>query len=330
MQTVTATVAQMGIRDYGDLTRIVPIPAELEPPAADQARVRHTVIGVNYADIYFRRGRYRLPSLPAVLGLEAAGVVEAVGAAVSDIAPGQRVAYAGLPAGSYATQRNVAADRLIPLPDDVADDTVAAMLLRGITAHMLLTGVRRVGEGDTLLIHAVAGGLGLVLAQWAKALGATVLGTVGGADKAESARAHGVDVAILYREHDFVEAVLDATDGRGADLVIDGIGGDTLRRSLMAARPFGLVASIGQVDGDAPDIDLRTLDTVPGVALCRPSVMRYMQDASVYRAGAMAAIERIQSGLTPHIDSAFPLAEAAEAHRRLESGRSTGAVILYP
>jgi len=330
MQTRYTETTVMRIDSHGDATRLQPATLSLPPPTAGEVQVRHSAIGVNFVDVYHRTGRYPLPGLPAVLGVEACGVIEAIGSAVDGLLSGQRVAYVGVPAGSYASVRNVPAEWLIPLPDDLADDTVAALLLRGITAHMLLTHVRPLAPGDTLLVQAAAGGLGLVLVQWAKALGAGVIGTVGSKDKAALAKAAGLDEAILYRECDFVAETRRLTHGQGADMVVDGIGGDTLRRSLAAARPFGLVASVGQVSGEAGQIDLATLDGAASVALSRPSVMRFIREPAWYRAGALATIERLRAGLRPHIDSVLPLTEAAQAHRRLESGRSAGSIVLRP
>lgn len=326
----TEPVSQVGIDAYGDAAQLQCRSAILPPPAAGEIRVRHTAIGVNFVDIYQRTGLYPLPVLPATLGVEAAGVVEAIGPGVSGIELGQRIAYAGPPTGSYASARNLPAHLAINLPAMVRDDAIAALLLRGITAHMLFAHVRPLLAGETLLVHAAAGGLGLVLVQWAKSLGARVIGTVGSAAKAELARAHGLDHAILYREEDFVAATLALTGGRGVDYAIDGIGGATLLATLGAVRPYGMVASIGQVAGDSGPLDLAQLGPARSIALSRPGVFRFMREPDNYRAGAAATLAQLQCGLLPSISEILPLRDAAIAHRRLENGENNGAILLRP
>ncbi|QID16224.1 quinone oxidoreductase [Nitrogeniibacter mangrovi] len=321
---------QVFIEQPGDVGQLRRRRVALAPPAAGEVRIRHTAIGVNFVDIYHRTGRYALPALPAVLGAEAAGVVEAVGPGGGHLRVGQRVAYAGAPVGSYASARNLPAERAVPLPDDIGDDTVASVLLRGITAHMLFSRVWPLKAGDTLLVHAAAGGLGLVLVQWARALGARVIGTVGAEAKADLARRHGLDAAIRYRETDFVEAVMALTDGRGVDFAIDGIGGQTLPRTLRAVRPFGAVASIGQVDGETGPIDPALLGPAHPVALSRPGVFGFMADPAQYREGVTATFARLRDGLRANVGAVLPLAQAAEAQRRLAAGESTGALLLRP
>lgn len=330
LPTHAPKVRQAVIARYGDTSQLHLVDALLPPPAAGEIRVRHTAIGVNYVDIYHRTGLYPLPALPAVLGVEAAGVVEALGPGVDGLAVGQRIAYAGPPAGSYASARNLPASRAIALPDEIADDSVASLLLRGITAHMLLTYVYPLKAGDTLLVQAAAGGLGLVLVQWAKALGARVIGTVSSQAKAELALAHGLDEAINYRAEDFAAAVRRLTDGRGVDYAIDGIGGQTLLDTLGCVRPYGMVASVGQVAGDCGPLDLALLGPARSVALSRPGVFRFMSDPALYREGAQATLQRLQAGLRPSIGAVLPLAQAAEAQARLEAGQNAGAILLRP
>lgn len=329
-ESASSFTSQIVIDRYGDASALTPVQVVLPPPATGEVRIRHTAIGVNYVDIYHRTGLYALPSLPAVLGVEAAGVVEALGPGVEDLHIGQRIAYAGPPAGSYASARNLPAAKAIALPDDVADDAIASLLLRGITAHMLLSHVRPVQAGDTLLVHAAAGGLGLVLVQWAKAMGARVIGTVGSPAKAELALAHGLDHAILYRDEDFVAATKTLTDGQGVDYAIDGIGGKTLLDTLGAVRPYGMIASVGQVSGDPGPLDLSLIGPARSVALSRPGVFRFMMDHARYREGALATIRQLQNGLQAKIGDVLPLAQAADAHRRLESGNTVGAMLLRP
>ncbi|MEF3063456.1 quinone oxidoreductase family protein [Pandoraea apista] len=323
-------VVQVALAEYGNVSQLKVGEAALPAPAAGEVQIRHTAIGVNFVDIYHRTGRYALPALPAVLGVEASGVVEAVGPGVESLHLGQRVAYAGLPAGSYASARNLAADRVIPLPDDIDDDVAASLLLRGITAHMLSAYVYPIKAGDTVLIHAAAGGLGLVMVQWAKALGARVIGTVGSTAKAELAKAHGLDEVILYREQDFGAAILSMTDGRGVDYAIDGIGGTTLVETLGTVRPFGVVASVGQVSGDPAPIDLSLLGPARSISLSRPSVFRFVSDPVRYREGGLATFERLRKGLKAKIGTVLPLAQAAEAQRRLERGETSGSILLRP
>ncbi|AHN73468.1 alcohol dehydrogenase [Pandoraea pnomenusa] len=328
--TSAVSVSQIVIGQYGDASALTAVEAVLPAPGAGEIRVRHTAIGVNYVDVYHRTGLYRLPSLPAVLGVEAAGVVEALGPGVDSVRAGQRIAYAGPPTGGYASARNLPADRAIVLPDDVSDDAVASLLLRGITTHMLFTYVYPLKAGDTVLVHAAAGGLGLVLVQWAKALGARVIGTVSSPAKAALAMEHGLDHAINYRETDFVTEVMRLTDGRGVDYAVDGIGGQTLVDTLGCVRPYGMVANVGQVAGDPGPLDLSLLGPTRSVALSRPGVFRFMTDGARYREGALATIRQLQAGLRPTIGDILPLSEAAQAHRRLEAGQTAGAVLLRP
>jgi len=304
--------------------------AELPPPAAGEVRIRHTAIGVNFVDIYQRQGVYPVPGLPTVLGVEGAGVVEALGSGVSDLPIGTRVAYAGMPVGGYSQARNIPRWRLVAIPDGVDDRKAAAAMLRGVTAHMLLTEVYPVARGTTMLVHAAAGGVGLILTQWAKHLGATVFGTVGSPAKAELARKVGLDHAILYRETDFAAAVRDLTGGRGVDVAYDGIGGDTLSRTLDTVRAFGTAVSIGQAAGSLPDIPLAELGPRRSIALARPSVFAYSNDLSRYAVATAALFARLGSGLTISIGAEFALTEAAEAHRRLERGETTGSLLLRP
>ncbi|MBV8656990.1 MAG: quinone oxidoreductase [Burkholderiales bacterium] len=313
----------------GAADQLKPVTRTLTPPAPHEVRVRHHASGVNFVDIYLREGLYPLPGFPAVLGVEGAGVVEAVGSAVQNITVGDRVAYAAPPAGGYIEARNLDARWVAKLPDNVSFDAAAGAMLRGVTAHMLFNRVRAVGHGDTVLVHAAAGGLGVILTQWAKSLGATVIGTVGSAEKAALAMAHGLDHAILYRETDFVAETMRLTDGRGADFVVDGIGGDTLPRSFAAAALFGTVASIGQPAGPIAPVNPQDL-SARCAALSRPSVFRYVTDAARYRAGVEETIQRLANGMQAHVGGRVPLADAAKAHGMLERGETTGSLILVP
>lgn len=330
-QTVTAT--RIGIDRHGDAGVLRRVDALVALPGAGEVRIRQTAVGVNFVDIYFRAGAHPLPALPDALGVEAAGVVDAVGPGVTDLVAGQRVAYAGLPTGSYASMRTLPADRVVPVPDSVSDDAAAAALLKGITVHMLLHRVRQVGAGDTVLVHAAAGGVGLLATQWARSLGARVIGTVGSAAKAARVRAHGAEAVIDYREEDFVAAARAFGGGAGVDYAIDGIGGDVLTRTLGAVRPFGMVASIGQVAaiGARHTIDLDELGPARSIALARPSVLGFIaRDVAGYREAARATLERLAGGMRVEIGARLPLEQAADAHRMLESRNTTGALVLVP
>ncbi len=318
----------------GDVSVLQPAEAVLPSPDATDVRVRHTALGVNFVDVYHRNGLYRLPELPAVLGVEAAGVVEALGPEVRGIAVGDRVVYAGLPVGGYATARNIPAAKLLPIPDGVSDVQAAAALLRGITAHMLFQHVRPVRAGDTILVQAAAGSLGQVLGQWGASLGARMIGTVGSEAKGSVARSKGYEVAIPYRQTDFVAEVLRLTGGQGVDFAIDGIGGETLNKTLQAVRPFGLAASVGQVSvGGSEDTEvlpMRELGPYRSIGLARPSVIRFMSDPVRYREGAQAALARLAAGMSVDVSVTLPLERAAEAQHLLETGQTAGAVILLP
>lgn len=314
----------------GGVDRLAPISFDLPPPAAGEVRVRHAAIGVNFVDIYHRTGLYPVPAYPSVLGVEGAGFVEAVGPGVTEFAPGDRVAYAGLPVGGYATERNIPAARLVAVPEGIALDTAAAAMLRGVTAHMLLRRVFPVGPGTRVLVHAAAGGLGQILTAWAKRLGATVIGTVGSPAKAEQALAQGLDHAILYRSEDFVAETRRLTGGVGVDVAYDGIGGDTLTRTLDCVRPFGLVASVGQAAGSLPDIALTALGPRRSLALARPSVFAYAADPEAYRTATAELFTQLADGLPVAIGATLPLSKAARAQSLLERGETTGSVLLLP
>lgn len=323
-------VAVIALEEYGGAEVLRRRDVELPPPGAGEVRVRHAAMGVNFVDIYHRTGLYPLPALPAVPGVEGAGWVEKVGAGVEGLSPGDRVAYAGLPAGGYAEARNIPAARLVRLPDHVPERVAAASMLRGLTAHMLLHRVANVRPGQVVLIHAAAGGLGLILTQWARRLGAVTIGTVGSADKAGLARDHGLDHAILYREADFVAAVRDLTGGRGVDAAFDGIGGDTLPRTLDCVRPFGVVASVGQAGGPVAPLAVSEIGPRRSLALARPSVFAYANEPHAYAEGAAALFEQLAGGLAVTIGGEYPLADAAGAHRELEAGRTVGSLLLVP
>ena len=302
---------------------------EIPPPAADEVRIRQTAIGVNFIDIYQRSGLYPMP--PArIPGVEGVGVVAAVGANVSSVRLGDRIAYAGAPVGAYATERNLPAWRAIKLPDALSDEAVASSFVKGITAHMLLDRVYPVGAGTTLLVHSTAGGLGQLLTRWASHRGAIVIGTVGSEAKAALARKAGAQHVIVGRDADFAQAVADVTGGRGVDVAYDGVGGATLAKTLGCVRPFGVVASIGQAAGPIPPVDVSDLGPRRSLSLARPSVMAYMNETDAYRSAAEAVLEGIESGILNVSGQSYPFSEAARAHADLEAGRTSGALYLRP
>lgn len=321
------TIVQMiGIGGVENL-EVAQIPSE--QPATGMVLVRHLAIGVNFIDIYHRTGLYPL-SLPAILGVEAAGVIEALGEGVTGFAVGDRVAYAGAPVGAYATARSLPVSRLIKLPDGIEFRSAAGSMLKGLTAHMLLTRTYAVQRGTTLLVHGAAGGLGSILVRWAKHLGATVIGTAGSAAKAEIARAYGADHVIVGRDADFVSEVGSLTHGVGVDFTIDGIGGDTLLKSLACTRRFGTVASIGQAAGPIPSLALDEIGPIRSLSLARPSVMAYAADLPAYHQAAEALLDMMQKGISAEIGHEYPLADAAQAQSDLEAGRTTGSLLLLP
>jgi NADPH2:quinone reductase len=299
-------------------------------PGPGEALVRHTAIGVNFIDVYHRTGLYPVP-LPAVLGQEAAGVVDAVGPGVVEVQVGDRVAYAGGPVGAYAERRVIAADRLVPLPREIADIQAAGMMLKGLTAQYLLRRAFPVTAGDTILVHAAAGGVGLILCQWAKHLGATVIGTVGSEAKAALARAHGCDHPILYKQDDFVTRVRELTDEAGVAVVYDGVGADTFMGSLDCLRPLGMMVSFGQSSGKVPPFDIGTLTAKGSLFLTRPTLATYTAKRQDLMASALELFDVVKRGFVAiEVGNTRPLAEAALAHADLEGRRTTGSTVLLP
>lgn len=300
-----------------------------ELPAPSMVRIRHHAIGVNFIDIYHRIGLYPLV-LPAALGVEGAGVVEAIGDGVTGFSIGDRVAYAGAPVGAYATARALPASRLVKLPDGIELRDAAASMLKGLTAHMLLTRTYAVASGTTLLVHGAGGGLGSILVRWAKHLGATVIGTAGSPAKAEIARAYGADHVVVGRDADVVSQVAGLTGGVGVDYAIDGIGGDMLLKTLACTRRFGMVASIGQAAGPIPSLAVEAIGPVRSLSLARPSVMAYASDLPTYRQASEALFGLIQNGISAEIGGEYSLTDAAQAQSDLEAGRTTGSLLLIP
>ncbi|WP_114376785.1 quinone oxidoreductase family protein [Elioraea thermophila] len=305
----------------------VPTPA----PGPGEALVRHAAVGLNYIDVYFRTGLYKPPGLPCVIGMEGAGTVEAVGPGVTEVAPGDRVAYASAPIGAYAELRTIKADRLVKLPDDIGFETAAAMMLQGMTAEYLLRRTYAVKPGQTILIHAAAGGVGLIMCQWAKQLGATVIGTVGSDAKAEIARAHGCDHPIVYTREDFVARVKEITEGRMLPVVYDSVGRETFLKSLDCLAPLGLLVSFGNASGAVPPFDIGLLAAKGSLFLTRPTLVTYTAKREDLVASAEALFAVVRSGAVKiEVNQRFALKDAAEAHRALEGRRTTGSTILLP
>ena len=301
-----------------------------ETVSAGHVRLRQTAIGLNFIDTYYRSGLYPT-TLPSGLGLEGAGIIEELGAEVSDLQLGQRVAYAGGPLGAYAQQRVMPADKLIPIPEGISDEQAAAMMLQGLTAWYLLRHTFVVKPGDTVLIHAAAGGVGLIACQWARHLGATVIGTVGSAEKAALAQAHGCQHTILYREQDFVSRVRELTDGYGVDVVYDGVGKDTFMGSLDCLRRMGMMVSYGNASGAPPAIEPLLLAQKGSLFLTRPVLMHYTARREELLAGAQELFEVVLNGTVKiEVPQRYPLAEAAQAHADLEARRTTGSTVLLP
>ena len=299
-------------------------------PGPGEARIRHTAVGLNFVDVYYRTGLYKPPSYPFTPGSEAAGVVEAVAAGISDLKPGMRVAYGAAPLGAYSQARLVPADRLVPLPDGIDDRTAAAMMLKGMTAHYLLLRIGRIKKGDTILVHAAAGGVGLIACQWARALGATVIGTVGSDEKAELARAHGCQHPIVYTREKFVDRVKEITGGRGVRVVYDSVGKDTLLGSLECLQLLGTVALFGQSSGPVPAFDLSLLAR-GSYFITRPSLFHYVAARGDLLDAARALFDVVLSrAVKVEVRQTYPLAEAGRAHRDLESRRTTGSTVLLP
>jgi NADPH2:quinone reductase len=300
-------------------------------PGPGEVLIRHEAVGLNFIDVYHRSGLYPLPSLPATPGMEGAGIVEAVGENVAEVKPGDRIAYAGLPPGAYAELRVIPAHRLVKIPEAISTRQAAGMMLRGMTARYLLHGCYQVKKGDTILIQAAAGGVGLIASQWARHLGATVIGTVGSKEKAELAKAHGCHHTILYRERDFSEAVKEITNGRGVDVVYDSVGKTTFLKSLDCLRPMGMMVSFGQSSGSVPPFDLSILGAKGSLFLTRPSLMTYTAKREDLLAHARDLFDVVAKGAVKiEINQTYPLAEAVRAHGDVEARKTTGSTILIP
>ena len=310
------------VMSYGDV--------DIASPSEGQVQVRHTSVGLNFIDVYHRSGLYPLP-MPSGLGLEAAGVVEEVGEGVTALKKGDRIAYGAGPIGAYSERANVPATRVGKLPDSIDDDTAAAMMLKGMTARYLLRATYNVQAGETILFHAAAGGVGLIACQWAKSLGATVIGTVGSDEKGELAKAHGCDHIINYSNQDVASAVRELTDGKGVPVVYDGVGQSTVMASLDSLAPRGLLVSFGNASGPITDFDLGLLSAKGSLYITRPTLMTYVASDSGLNETMSDLFDVVGSGkvgLT--INQRYALSDVVQAHTDLENRATTGSTVLKP
>jgi NADPH2:quinone reductase len=299
-------------------------------PGPGEARVRHTAVGVNYIDTYHRSGLYKV-AMPSGLGSEAAGTVEAVGSGVDWVKPGDRVAYCGGPLGAYCESRVLPADRLVKLPDDVAERVAATLMLKGLTVQYLFRQTYKLNAGDTILFHAAAGGVGLIACQWARALGVTMIGTVGSDDKAALAKANGCTHTIVYTRENFVERVKALTGGKGVPVVYDGVGKDTFPASLDCLSPRGMWVSYGNASGAVPPFDILLLSQKGSLYATRPTLVTHTARRSDLMAMAAELFDLVRAGkIVSEPRQTFALKDAANAHRALESRATTGATILVP
>ena len=303
---------------------------EVAAPGPDEVRVVHEAIGLNFIDVYFRKGVYPQP-LPGWLGMEASGVIESVGANVKHVKVGDRVAYAGKPAGAYSQVRVMPAEIVVKLPDAISFEMGAAMMLQGLTVNYLLTDSYKVQAGDTVLFHAAAGGVGLIAMQWLKLLGATVIGTVGSEEKAALAKSYGCDHTILYTKEDFVARTKELTNGKGVNVVYDSIGKDTFMQSLDCIKPRGMMVTYGNASGSVPPIDVGILGVKGSLKLTRPTVMTYAHDRSLLEPMSAELFDKVMSGkIKIEINQRYQLQDAAQAHRDLEDRKTTGSTIFLP
>ena len=323
-----AKTIRMYERGGPEVLRLEDVP--VGEPGPGQVRVRHTAVGVNFVDTYHRTGLYPAP-LPAVLGSEAAGIVEAVGEGVKEVRVGDRVAYAGGAPGAYAEARVMPAERLVRVPDGISDQQAAAMMLKGMTVRYLTHRTYAVKAGDTVLWHAAAGGVGLIACQWLKALGVTVIGTAGSDEKAALARAHGAEHVIVYTRDRFPEKVRELTGGKGVPVVYDSVGKTTFMGSLDCLRPRGVMVLFGTASGPVPPLDLGLLSQKGSLYVTRPSLAHYTATRAELEETAAGLFDAVRSGKVKiEISRTYPLAQAAQAHRDLEARKTTGSLVLLP
>jgi len=303
---------------------------DLRDPGEGEIRIRHKAVGLNFIDIYQRSGLYPL-EMPHALGMEAAGIVEAVGPGVSHLKEGDRAAYAAAPPGAYSEARTMPAGQVVKLPDAIAFDTAAAMMLKGLTTQYLFHRTTPLKAGDTVLFHAAAGGVGLIACQWAKSEGIRLIGTAGTDEKCRLALAHGADTCINYRTDDWAAKVQDLTDGKGVDVVMDAVGADTFEGSLDSLKPLGMMISFGNASGPVPPFNLATLGQKGSLKITRPTLFTHIADGATCQEMARQLFDKVISGAVRiRIDQRFALEDVAEAHRTLEARRTTGSTVLTP
>lgn len=325
---MSGTARSVIIRQFGgpEVLELVELP--LGDPGPGEIRIRHHVCGLNFIDVYQRTGLYPL-ELPHGLGMEAAGVVEAVGDGVTHLKPGDRAAYAAAPSGAYAEARVMPADQVCPLPEGIGFDTAAAMMLKGLTVQYLFHRTTPLGAGDTVLFHAAAGGVGLIACQWARSEGITLIGTAGSDEKCHLAEEHGASHCINYRSDDFVARVRDLTGGKGVDVVMDSVGADTFEGSLDCLRPLGMMISFGNASGPVPPFNIADLGAKGSLKITRPTLFTHIAEHETCQEMAAMLFEKVRSGAVKiRIDQRFRLEEVAEAHRTLEARKTTGSTVL--
>ena len=306
------------------------VDVEVGEPGPGEARVRHEAVGLNYIDVYFRSGMYPQP-LPAGLGMEGAGIVEAVGEGVTHVKAGDRVSYAGRPGGAYAQARVMPAKLLLKLPEALSFEQGAGMMLQGLTVQYLLRQTYSVKAGDTIVVHAAAGGVGLIACQWAKALGATVIGTVSTEEKASLAKQHGCDFPVITSQQKFVDVVKEVTGGKGVPVVYDSVGKDTFMDSLDCLRPFGLMVTFGNSSGPVPPVDVGVLSAKGSLFLTRPTLMSYTEHRHLLEPMAKDLFDVVINGSVKiPVNQRYALSDVAQAHRDLEGRKTTGSTILIP
>ena len=303
---------------------------EVGEPGPGEIRIRHEAVGLNFIDVYQRSGLYPL-EMPHALGMEAAGVIEAVGEGVTHLKPGDRAAYAAMPPGAYCEARVMPAAQVCPVPDGISFETAAAMMLKGMTVEYLLHRTTPLAKGDTVLFHAAAGGVGLIACQWARSEGITLIGTAGTDEKCQLALDHGASHCINYRTEDFAARVKDLTDGKGVDVVMDAVGKDTFEGSLQCLKPLGMLASFGNASGPVPDFNIARLGALGSLKITRPTLFTHIADHEACQAMARHLFDKVDAGdVTIRIDQRFALDEVADAHRALEARQTTGSTVLLP
>lgn len=324
----TENVRTVIIENFGGPDEMKLVERPVGAPGPGEIRIRHKACGLNFIDVYQRSGLYPL-ELPAALGMEASGIIEAVGDGVTHLKAGDRAAYASAPPGAYCEARVMKAAQVCPLPEAISFDEGAAMMLKGLTVNYLFHRTTPLSKGDTVLFHAAAGGVGLIACQWARSEGITLIGTAGTDEKCELARKNGATHVINYRTEDFTARVRELTDGKGVDVVMDSVGKDTFEGSIDSLKPFGMMISFGNASGKAPPVDLGMLAAKGSLKITRPTLFTHIADHETCQKMARELFEKVTAGdIVIHVDQRFPLAEVAEAHRTLEARKTTGATIL--